>query len=93
MIFAMTLVFGKQKPGDVFQRKRMIMNTWKFTYLLHFVTGLSLIAQKMIILFGDIVQTKTKAVKAMIKKSFSSVTIAKPAYQKANLIDLTSYKS
>ena len=38
---------------------------------------------------GDIVQTKTKAVKAMIGKILFSVTIVKLAYQKVNSFDVS----
>ena len=46
LIFAMTLVFGKQELRDVFQKKCMIMVKKDITHFLHSVTGLSLIAQK-----------------------------------------------
>ena len=84
----MTLVFGKQELGDVFQKKCMMMKI-EVTPLLHFVTGQSLIA--CMECSQTIVQTKTKAVKTMtmIQKSSSSVMIVKPAYQKVNSLDIS----
>ena len=74
---AMILVSGNQKLGDVFQGKLMkMMEIW---HLLHFVTGRSLIV------LGIIVQTKARAVKALLRKRpIFSVMKAKPAYQMVN---------
>ena len=78
LIFAMTLAFGKEKLGDVFLKKLIVvLNT---THFLHSVSGPNLIARKDT--FMTIVQ---KVVKAMIRNTFSSVTEVKPAYQKVNL--------
>ena len=74
LIFAMTLVSGKQKVGDVFQRN-CLMKTY-FIHFLHFVTGLSLIAWKDN--SNCIVQTIIKAVK---RKIISSAMKARRAYQ------------
>ena len=83
----MTLAFGKQKLGDVFQRKYMIIHI-PVTHFLQFVTGQSLIVWMLSIKAGgNIVQTKTKAVKTMIKKCISSVIVVKPAYQRVNSFD------
>ena len=84
----MTLVCGNQKLGNVFQRICVTI-TYHVTHFLQFVTGQSLIAWMEI--SGIIVQTKTKAVKAiksMVGKILFSVTIVKPAYQKVNLFDV-----
>ena len=87
LIFAMTLAFGKQKLGDVFQRKWMILKTIHVTHFLQFVTAQSLIARKDCL--EIIVQTKTKAVKpmkAMVWKILSSAMIVKPAYQMVTIV-------
>ena len=80
LTFAMTLVFGKKKLGDVFQPIQQILKDIDFTQNLHFVTGQSLIACMVIpIVLFNIVQIKMKAVKAIVKKSISFVMIVKPA--------------
>ena len=82
----MTLVFGEQKLGDVFQRKSMMMNM-DITHFLHFVTGQSSIAwTKIYQPVDNIVQIETKAVK---RKSISSAMKAKHAYQMVVTILLT----
>ena len=80
----MTLVFGKQNWGDVFQRK--LMKNMYPTHFLHFVTGRSLIAWKEGL--KTIVQTKMTAVK---RNSISSVMRAKPAYQMVTILLVHSY--
>ena len=82
LIFAMTLVFGKQELEDVFQKKSLMKID--ITLFLHFVTRQSTIAWTMVYqALGNIVQIKTKAVK---RNSISSAMKAKPAYQMVKIL-------
>ena len=62
LIYVMTLVSGKQKLQDVFQKIWMII-TLTITLFLHFVTGQSLIVWMAVI--PGIVQIEMKAVRAV----------------------------
>ena len=71
LVYVMILVFGKQKLGDVFQRNCMMQKHINLTHFLPFVTVLSLTVLKDTT--QKFVQIKMKVVKAMVKKSISSV--------------------
>ena len=87
LICVMTLVFGEQKLGGVFQKKCIIKMKKDITPFLHFVTGQSSIAwTKIYQPVDNIVQIETKAVK---RKSISSAMKAKHAHQMVVTILLT----